>query len=183
MTAQTPSQAFGIRGGSQSWAIHYGKGFDYITQSPSSGEIFIGGALINSDPSAEIGNPRDDSNCVRSIAHLGGIMDATFGSHVRDKIKATWTGVMGFTVDGLPLVGRLPRVATLREGRNEFVAAGYNGYGMPNAWLCGRHLADLVLGKEEAGDIPFAYVVTEERLAEMDPAEAAESWMRAFEKT
>ncbi|KAF2169059.1 hypothetical protein M409DRAFT_21068 [Zasmidium cellare ATCC 36951] len=183
MTAQTPWKDFGVKGGSQSWAIHYGKGFDYITQSPSSGEIFIGGALINSDPLLEIGNPRDDANCVRSIAHLGGIMDATFGTPVRQEIRATWTGVMGFTVDGLPLVGKLPNMATLREGNNEFVAAGYNGYGMPNAYLCGKYIADLVLGREHAGSVPSAYLITEKRLKEMNPAIAAESWMQAFQKT
>lgn len=183
MTAQTPSKDFGVKGGTQSWAIHHGKGFDYITQSPSSGEIFIGGALINSNPFLEIGNPRDDLNCVRSIAHLGGIMDATFGTPVRQEIRATWTGVMGFTVDGLPLVGKLTKIATLREGNNEFVAAGYNGYGMPNAYLCGKYIADLVLGREDAGSVPPAYLITERRLKEMDPAIAAESWMQAFQKT
>lgn len=183
MTAQTASKGFGVKGGSQSWAIHYGKGFDYITQSPGSGEIFIGGALINSDPFSEIGNPRDDSICVRSVAHLGGIMDATFGTHVREEIKAAWTGVMGFTVDGLPLVGRLPKAATQRDGTNEFVAAGYNGYGMPNAYLCGRYIADAVLGREGTGEVPSAYVITEERLKSMDPTLAASSWMQAFQKT
>ncbi|KAK4500112.1 hypothetical protein PRZ48_008298 [Zasmidium cellare] len=182
MTAQSPSKAFGVKGGSQSWAVHYGKGFDYITQSAQGGEIFIGGALTNSDPFSEIGNPRDDSNCVRSIAHLGGIMDATFGRPVREEIKAAWTGVMGFTVDGLPLVGRLPNTATLREGNNEFVAAGYNGYGMPNAFLCGKHIADLLLGQESSQVVPSAYLVTEERLKKMDPNIAAEAWMQAFEK-
>lgn len=109
-------------------------------------------------------------------------MDATFGTHVREDIKAAWTGVMGFTVDGLPLVGRLPKAATLRDGSSEFVAAGYNGYGMPNAYLCGRYIADLILGREDEAGMPSAYLITEERLKSMDPRTAAASWMQAFQK-
>lgn len=178
MTAQSPHPDFGIPG--QSWSIHYGKGFDYVTQSARTGEIFIGGALTRSNYFAELGNPRDHENEVVSVAHLGGIMDATFGRPVRGEIKAAWTGTMGFTADGLPVVGQVPGDVSGRGGAGEFVAAGYNGYGMANAWLCGRFVADLVMETESKRPIPKAYELTKERMASMNVGKAAGYWVDAF---
>ena len=90
------------------------------------------------------------------MAHLGGIMDAVFGSQVRETVKAVWTGVMGFTTDGLPLIGQLPRAATLREGDEEWIATGDNGYGMANAWLSGKHVVGCVLQEKDVETIPSA---------------------------
>lgn len=180
MTAQEPHAEFGIPEGSHSWSIHYGKGFDYVTQSALSGEIFIGGALTRSDAIEELGNPRDDANSMVSTAHLAGVMDAAFGRPVRDHIKSQWTGTMGFTSDGLPIVGEVPREVSGRDGHGEFVAAGYNGYGMANAWLCGKYIADLVLGNPSDEPIPSAYALTKERLAGMDAQSAARTWLNVF---
>ncbi|KXT06277.1 hypothetical protein AC578_9106 [Pseudocercospora eumusae] len=179
MTAQTPHASFGIRG-SRSYSIHYRSSFDYITQSGEGGELFVGGGLILSEPHHELGNPVDDSNATLPVAHLGGIMDATFGRPVRSEIKAAWTGVMGFTADGLPLVGKLPKTATIRDGDGEYVAAGYNGYGMPNAWLCGKHVANLILGKADDQPIPTAYELSDERLRNMDVEASARQWLAIF---
>lgn len=180
MTAQKPHSKFGIPEDSLSWSIHYGKGFDYITQSALSGEIFIGGGLTRSNPFEELGNPRDDTNSVVAVAHLGGVMDAAFGRPVRDEIISQWTGTMGFTSDGLPIVGRVPREVSGRDGDGEFVAAGYNGYGMANAWLCGKYVADMLLGSSSNVPIPSAYALTRERLASMDVHRAATYWLDTF---
>ncbi|KAF7188272.1 putative oxidoreductase OrdL [Pseudocercospora fuligena] len=179
MTAQTPHSSFGVQG-SRSYSIHYRNGFDYITQSGEGGEIFVGGGLVLSEPHHELGNPVDDSNATLPVAHLAGIMDATFGRPVRSEIKAAWTGVMGFTADGLPLVGKLPKTVTIRDGDGEYVAAGYNGYGMPNAWLCGKHIANLILGKANDPPIPTAYDLSDERLQNMEVEASARQWLAIF---
>ncbi|KXS93958.1 hypothetical protein AC579_7565 [Pseudocercospora musae] len=179
MTAQAPHTSFGIQG-SRSYSIHYSNGFDYITQSGEGGEIFVGGGLVSSEPHHELGNPADDSNATLPVAHLGGIMDATFGRPIRSEIKAAWTGVMGFTVDGLPLVGKLPKSMTTRDGDGEYGAAGYNGYGMPNAWLCGKHIANLILSKANDQPIPTAYELSDERLQKMDVEASARQWLAVF---
>lgn len=187
MSTQVPSKSFGNKyDGKKSWSIHYNAGFDYTTQSGESGEIFHGGGLAQSIQRGlgELGNTRDDLNSVQAVAHLGGALNATFGIEDEQKMsagmKATWTGVMGFTSDGLPLVGRLPRNATLREGGGEWVAAGFNGYGMANAWLCGKHVADSVLGKVDFEPVPWAYKITNERLASMSAEVAAREWIAAL---
>jgi hypothetical protein len=77
-----------------------------------------------------------------------------------------WTGIMGFSRDNLPWVGEVPGSAGL------FVLAGYTGHGMPNAWLCGKSVATMVLEDDvsvavekvvEEG-LPRAYLLNEERI-------------------
>ena len=91
-----------------------------------------------------------------------------------------WTGVMGFTSDGLPLVGRVPKEASGRDGSCEFIAAGFNGYGMANAWLAGKHVAESLLGLENAEPVPQAYKITGERIASMSSQAAARHWLAAL---
>lgn len=51
-----------------------------------------------------------------------------------------WAGVMGFTPDGLPLVGPVPGAPGV------YLCAGYSGHGMGFAFNCARLLADSILG-------------------------------------
>ena len=90
----------------------------------------------------------------------------------RGRVKALWTGILGISVDGLPWVGRVPekvsgrrapsgaavsgpKTGTELEGApppitppGEWMSAGYSGEGMVNAWMCGRALACMMLGRE-----------------------------------
>ena len=183
MTAQSPTKSFGIQGGTQSWSINYGTGFDYMTQSGQTGEIFLGGGLLQAGQSGvgELGNVLDNSNNILSRAHLGGIINSVWSTGPENAasagLLASWTGVMGFTSDILPMVGHLSKEATGREGDGEWMAAGYNGYGMPNAWLCGKHIANQLLGKEDTVKFPRAYLLTDERLKSMSGGNAAKHWL------
>jgi glycine/D-amino acid oxidase-like deaminating enzyme len=58
-------------------------------------------------------------------------------------VEAEWTGVIGLTVDGRPLVGRMPDRAGV------YVAAGYNGHGMPQCFGVGKYVADMLAGVAE----------------------------------
>jgi len=63
------------------------------------------------------------------------------------EVTHRWAGIMGFTHDGLPLIGRLP-------GRNTIlVAAGFNGRGLSYAALTGRVLAELVTAGQSSWPI------------------------------
>ncbi|KAL1296646.1 hypothetical protein AAFC00_000129 [Neodothiora populina] len=97
------------------------------------------------------------------------------GGDSKEEMTATheWTGIMGFSRDDKPFVGPLPH----RDGL--FLSAGYTGHGMPNAWLCGRAVAGMVLGVLSGGKstegvvadavrdggLPRAYLPHEERVA------------------
>lgn len=72
--------------------------------------------------------------------HLDGFVHATLGQPDL-RIEHRWAGVMAFSPDELPLVGRLPGVP------NCYIAAGYTGHGNAYALRASRVLADLLAGK------------------------------------
>lgn len=95
------------------------------------------------------------------------------GEWAEGRVKALWSGILGISVDLIPWVGRLPCVISGRsepplssavksekgEGMHvgatpgEWIAAGYSGEGMVHAWLSGKALADMVLGREVEGKL------------------------------
>lgn len=110
----------------------------------------------------------------------------------QDRVKAIWTGIMGISADIEPWVGRVPsKVSGRREvvaaskadrkssmwvSPGEWIAAGYSGEGMANAWLCGTELARMMLGsdvvasgkEEENGKtlkpgLPSSFLISEKR--------------------
>ena len=67
-------------------------------------------------------------------------IDETLKSqHVR--ITNRWAGIMGFTSDSLPLIGRLPSVP------NCFIAGGYTGHGNAFGIHAAKLVSELVQGK------------------------------------
>ncbi len=56
-------------------------------------------------------------------------------------IANRWAGIMGFTADSLPLIGRLPGVP------NCFIAGGYTGHGNAFAIHAALLISELVLGR------------------------------------
>ncbi|CAI6341133.1 unnamed protein product [Periconia digitata] len=90
-----------------------------------------------------------------------------------EELKAAkeWTGIMGYSRDDHPWVGKVPG----KEGL--WLCGGYTGHGMPNGTLCGRAIAKLVLGNREGkeldemqaemvgkAELPASYLITEERI-------------------
>ncbi|MCJ1350129.1 MAG: hypothetical protein MMC33_000110 [Icmadophila ericetorum] len=64
-----------------------------------------------------------------------------------DEIKGEWTGIMGFTGDGFPVVGEINNDEN--EGTGIFVSAGFNGHGMAYTWLCAEALVQMIDGKDD----------------------------------
>jgi glycine/D-amino acid oxidase-like deaminating enzyme len=63
------------------------------------------------------------------------------------KITNVWTGIMCKTRDGLPLVGPRP------NHPNEWIAAGFNGYGMSHGFLTGKIIAEYVTKGRTSYDV------------------------------
>jgi glycine/D-amino acid oxidase-like deaminating enzyme len=101
-----------------------------------------------------------------SVIHLQEKLLQYFGIKHENKGKliSSWSGIMGFTSDSLPLVGKLPRSVTLRDGDGEWIAAGYNGGGMCLCWRTGEALANMIYGQDVSNWFPGAFEVTDERL-------------------
>lgn len=117
--------------------------------------------------------PRDAAD-----PHAGGADCPPPSPWASGRVKALWTGIMGFSADLQPWVGRVPSVVSGRAmpppmpmpthrpvtsaspheknaavrslaAPGEWVSAGYSGEGMIHAWLCAHALALMLLGLEE----------------------------------
>lgn len=146
-------------------------GLYYAQQSANTGVMYLGGeaqklsGLLSSDDSI-VGEDAKIS--------LSGAATKIWKDAAPVQLLRIWSGIMGFTGDGLPLVGRLSGRMTKRGGCNEWIAAGYNGHGMDKAWLCGEAVAAMVLGKPVEG-LPKAFCISDERCASWTTTKAAET--------
>ncbi|KAG8810044.1 hypothetical protein FRC17_003124, partial [Serendipita sp. 399] len=60
-----------------------------------------------------------------------------------DGVEVEWTGIMGFTKNGDPFVGRV-KDANGDEVKGQYIVAGFTGHGMPRAYGCAEALASLL---------------------------------------
>jgi glycine/D-amino acid oxidase-like deaminating enzyme len=164
MTAQRPGSAFPNLDGKRSWSFVHKSGFDYVTQRSGEkdaaagglgAEIMLGGGLVQSPAQGldEFGIP--------IASYLSGILSVAFSPETwgdddgKTRVKALWSGSMGFTADMLPLVGKLESSLTKRRPRTgsdligEYIVAGFNGEGMVSAWLSGVAVGLMVLGCDD----------------------------------
>ncbi|PHH58467.1 hypothetical protein CDD81_5752 [Ophiocordyceps australis] len=87
-----------------------------------------------------------------------------------------WTGIMGYSRDARPWVGRVPAQLLPRGGEGEeggkeeeedglWICAGFTGHGMPVAPGCGVAVARMLVGRADGVHLPPEYVACAERLA------------------
>lgn len=162
----------------QSWSLVMQGVFDYATINAKTGLVFIGGGE-QEDKDYSMGISSDAEEDLVALSHLGGVLLAAFGrgknlgertSHV--EVQASWTGIMGFSLDHAPLVGMLPQELLDRPAGSsasaEWISAGYGGYGMVNAFLCGKAVAMMMLGHQDPHvEIPHVYRLTESRARDL----------------
>lgn len=178
MSTQEAGPEFPNHGNKKSWSTVRKPAYDptdgtvsyglyYITQNAKTGDIFIGGEKQKSN---ELLTSDDSTISTVSKEKLISILPEIFstGWPARQKpvVRSVWSGIMGFTPDHLPWVGRVPRSISTRRGDGEYIAAGFNGYGMPLCWGCGEAVAKTILGKEsEVREwLPTSFEMTEKRL-------------------
>lgn len=210
MTAQRPGTNFAKTDGKRSYSVIYGSGFDYITQRPppraddkeEGDELMIGGGLFQSGKQGMdmFGDYDDRKLDAMTLMHLEGVMPTIFNWGAerpgRRMIKA-WSGVVGFSGDMMPLVGRLDsritkrpivkstsnlpfpiekkRVSSVEPG--EWIAAYFCGDGMVWAWLCGTALGIMLTGSEHE-DLPKEPGRPDGRLVDWFPPELLPTWAR-----
>lgn len=177
MTVQDPGNDMPNQGASVSWGFHYPVTYDpetrrtshglyYLGQSAKSGYFYFGGENATADDSISA-----DDSFVRSysVTHLQSVLPEFFGKRASLpwQLVSAWSGIMGFSSDGLPVVGRLPPALTGRTGGGEWIAAAFNGYGMANCLLSGEALGLMMLGEDVSDWLPDAYGFNEWRLREL----------------
>lgn len=126
----------------------YDYGYTYLMQRPD-GRLIVGGCR-NKHPRGDMPTVNDASLEPVVSEEIRTFMKETFPAMAKDgqlRVAYEWTGIMGFTPDALPMIGRL-------RG-NEWIAAGYTGYGMPKVFGAGKAVADMIAGKlTEAEFVP-----------------------------
>lgn len=185
MSAQKMGPSFPLLGDRISWS-HVAKGnYDaetgllkvglyYAQQNAKTGVMFLGGeaqrlsGLLSSDDSFVAADARE-SLC-SAASHIW--EDAAPVEPLK-----VWSGIMGFTADGMPLVGNVPASLTGRPGRGEWISAGFNGHGMDKCWLSGEAVARMVLGETHIPQFPRAYLLDAERVGAFSLDMAAETLM------
>ena len=175
MSVQSRPKEFPIEG-ERSYILHYERGYDYMTQAPSEpGEIYLGGGFLRDysfEDEDDIGHVHDDQISTKALEVLRRIIPLCFTEGAGAEVTHAWTGVMGFTSDDLPIVGKVPTSISGRTTANldsgEWVSAGFNGHGMAYCWLSGKALAQMMVeGEKSVGDwFPKEhFACSEERMA------------------
>ncbi|KAF6826651.1 FAD dependent oxidoreductase superfamily protein [Colletotrichum musicola] len=179
MSVQKPGPRLPNLGGSRSWSLAhkesldaetglYDTGLYYLQQNPLTGRIWIGNEtayvkdILTSDDTYVPAEARRALSTVLPRLFLEG-----WGDEETSKVEAIWSGIQGHTADGLPVVGRVPG-SLLGVGSDDedgqWIAAGFNGYGMDKCWLTGEALVRMMFGEDVSAWFPQAFLVTEERL-------------------
>lgn len=111
---------------------------DYFRQLPT-GEMVIGG-FRQLQKDVEVGYSDETTDVIQTALeeflrkHIPNVSQA--------KITHRWTGIMGFSVDGQPMVGALPTDGQI------FFLGGFTAHGLGLAFHGGKCLADAVFGRE-----------------------------------
>ncbi|KAH8205313.1 hypothetical protein TruAng_000560 [Truncatella angustata] len=148
--------------------FHSPKAVDYLIPRPD-GNIILGGGTAAYRKDMEDRNPKwfdtvDDTTLINESvkAHFDRTMAECFRGWEDAEARAamTWTGIMGYTPDGAPHMGRVPGT------ENQWILAGFNGGGMSLIFTATQEIARMVLqGIElEETSIPKIFKTTEDRL-------------------
>ncbi len=110
---------------------------DYFRQVPS-GELIIGG-FRQLQKDTELGFSDQISDIIQNalenfiLHHIPKARNA--------KITHRWTGVMGFSVDGQPMIGSLP------EDPQIYFVGGFTAHGLGLAFHCAKSLVDSMFAR------------------------------------
>lgn len=146
-------------------------GMHYMQQNAKTGDLFFGGErqlleekITSDDTEVSDTAITNVSTVLPKFFHKGWYNPST-GVEQSPKIQRIWSGLAGATPDHLPLVGNVPISVTGRgiDG-GEWIAAGYNGYGMAQAWSSGEAIARMALGEPMPEWLPELYLASEDRL-------------------
>jgi glycine/D-amino acid oxidase-like deaminating enzyme len=174
MTVQDLQHQVPNQGDSISWNLQQKPRYDertdsvingsyYLQQNARSGYFFFGGEAQNAFTAL---TPDDSNASPVAVQHLQDTLPEFFGldADKNNALISSWSGIMGFTSDSLPLVGKLSNAVTSRGGDGEWIAAGYNGGGMCLCWRTGKAVAKMIYGQDVSDWLPAAYQVSTERL-------------------
>jgi len=107
---------------------------DYFRQT-SSGELLIGG-FRQLQKDAEVGFSDETTEVIQKA--LEEFIENYLPFAQGKKITHRWSGIMGFSSDGQPLIGSLP------HSPQTFFAVGYTAHGLGLSFHCAKALIDMI---------------------------------------
>jgi len=172
VTAQRPGSAMPGEGLPTTYTFTYANAYEYMIPQPQgstfAGDIVIGGGSTQADKAGlyEFGTTDDTTTDPTVVSYLHDSTQRYFGSnwgndHPDGRIRKAWSGIMGFSADGFPLVGPVP------DEEGLFIAASFQGHGMVLCLFAAQALTAMMSGddgNELDRWLPKAFRLTEERL-------------------
>ena len=171
MTAQRPGSGLPKEGLGSTYSFIYQHGYEYMIPRPPgstfAGDIMIGGGATKAPNMGltEWGETNDTVTDGFIRDYLVSCTKTYFGSNWDEddpigRLRMAWTGVMGFTGDGFPLVGQVPGEDGL------YIAAAFQGSGMVLCFQVAKALNALMNNEDEEGLyqwLPKAFLMTRHR--------------------
>ncbi|OAL03741.1 FAD dependent oxidoreductase [Phaeosphaeriaceae sp. SRC1lsM3a] len=154
------------------YSFIYRDGYEYMIPRPlddGSQHLIIGGGLgrLPAAGATEYGTVDDSSLSSQVSTYLHGSLAGYFGAanwgegseaDKSQRIVQEWTGIMGATADGRPLVGEVP------GKKGMWISAGFNGHGMVLCLKSAQGLVEMMDGKGRPEWFPESFLITEERV-------------------
>ncbi|GAB1197498.1 hypothetical protein APSETT444_006793 [Aspergillus pseudonomiae] len=185
MTTQKPGPQWGNR--PNSWLFHSKQSYDasttlveqglyWMQQNAETGDLFVGGDLQRLDDFISSDDSVISADSARNLTDLlpkrlfkegwtNPITNTTMTSATA--LHRIWSGILSMTADQVPIVGSVPTSVSGRKVEGgEWMAAGFNGYGMSQCWLCGEAIARMAMGEPKPEWLPDVYLSTEKRLGD-----------------
>ncbi|KAK5170169.1 uncharacterized protein LTR77_004754 [Saxophila tyrrhenica] len=137
---------------------------DYLNPRPD-GSIVVGGGnwTYSNSLSKWYDNFDDSTQLSEARPHFDSLMQRHFKGWEESGagVERVWTGIQGYTPDGLAHVGEVPG----KEGR-QWILAGFNGGGNAFIWLTAKGVVEMVANGKDFEDtgLPKLFKTTEERL-------------------
>lgn len=138
-----------------------GSDTDYLVNR-GDGSVIVGGAKKHIFPYPQkFFNVVDDSFLIeKTDTYFDGYMQRHFYTwkNFNARTDIVWTGILGYTQDGLPFVGET-------DEKNKFIIAGFHGHGMPRILLSAKALAKSIRHSCSMSetDIPQPFIFSKER--------------------
>ena len=172
MTTQRPGSGLPSDGLATTYSFIYDDGYEYMISRPqgtdSAGDIMIGGGSTKGPDKGlpEFGTIDDTIIDSTILNYLEDSAVTRFGTNWGNdnpdgRIRNVWTGIMGYSADGFPLIGQMPGHQGL------FISASFQGLGMVLCFDSAKALISIMNQDDEAelhSWFPKAFRITSERM-------------------
>ncbi len=155
MTTQSPGSGLPKHGLKTTYSFIYDDGYDYMISRPQgtrfAGDIMIGGgSTMTKDKGIHEFGTTDDTTIDPTILdYLENSAKIRFGSQWGEdspegRVRNAWTGIMGYSSDGFPIVGQVPGQDNL------YISASFQGLGMVLCFDSAKALISIMNEEDEA---------------------------------